>query len=337
MKKMSKSASKRSQRSRLKKASSLRKFKSSQSKTFACKQNNDRETMEMTHRDVEKLRSLGYKVRILVEIPNSSDQLYYVRKVKGNVGIAAKSRKKSFANAKCCSQNGGGGDCSLDGDDGDCDGNMGGTSQPQSCASEKKFFVMILEHDEKRCKELERILAGLKEQDAKILKRLHEITVNEAQDDIEPNPKKKVFRRDIKDTMMAEAMYDVYEKIFGDEAKKKHENYDFSPIDLIAYLFIMVDIHQYGRPDFHYNGKRPFFEFFIENVKPELKGKRGITRETMGNRINKVFDCLYLTSEAKEKQTARTRSLNKRIEDNYQTVCGKFHKTRLGGILQKHK
>lgn len=332
MKKRSKSAWKRSQRSSLKKASLVKKHLSFHSKKFAGKQK-DRETkvkvcnvpypinkvlrkgalisprlpcadlddpdvMEMTPHDIRELRRLGYKLQI-------------------------------------CSYCGFGGDSS--GGCGDFDGNFDGGSEPNGCASEKKFLVMVLEYDEQRRKKLEEILAGLKEQDAKILKRLHEITVNEAQDDIEPNPKKKVFRRDIKDTMMAEAMYDVYEKIFGDEAKKKHENYDFSPIDLIAYLFIMVDIHQYGRPDFHYNGKRPFFEFFIENVKPELKGKRGITRETMGNRINKVFDCLYLTSEAKEKQTAKTRSLNKRIEDNYQTICGKFHKTRLGGILQKHK
>ena len=181
------------------------------------------------------------------------------------------------------------------------------------------------------------VLERLAEEDRKIRKRLHDIIADDDDDVVvEPDPKKKVFRQDIKDSMMADAMYEVYEKTLGDNDEARKKNYSFKPIDLMAYLFIMVDICQYGRDDFHKNGKRPFFEFFIEKVKPELKEVRGITRETMGNRIRKDFDCLYLTEDEKAKKPIGFQIHIKSVEKDFQIICGIFHKTRLGTILKNN-
>lgn len=201
----------------------------------------------------------------------------------------------------------------------------------------KKFLEMLLARNRKQREELMRALAELDETDVIIRKRLREIGVGSEEVEMDiTQRKKKVFRPDIRDGLMADALYEVYEKVMGNNEEAKKKNYGLNPIDVIAYLFVMVDINHYGRDDFHCNGKRPFFEFFIDKVRPELRDVHGITRKTMSNRINGALSCLYLSPEERNGLPEGLRRQNKRIENDFNVVCGIFHKTRLGKILFDH-
>ena len=306
------------------------------------------EVREMTKSNVKKLRSLGYHVQVLGTAVNFNETSSIIRAVKVNTRFTASgnlslvdsiARKTGITRRR-------GGSVRYRGSRGGCGGFPGGSggghfhaggggSGSYNRDSEKKFLVLILSDNEKKREELMSVLERLDEQDRKIRKRLHEITTDD-DEVIEPDPKKKVFRSDIKDSMMADAMYEVYEKTLGDNEEARKKNYSFKPIDLMAFLFIMVDIYHYGRDDFHKNGKRPFFEFFIAKVRPELGEIRGITRETMGNRIRRDFDCLYLTDEEKAKKPLGFQIRIKGVEKDFHTICGIFHKTRLGTILHNN-
>ena len=307
------------------------------------------EVREMKKDDVQKLRRMGYTVQVMGDasavsgvpsllqtikqrgIITATGRIHLVESVTRRSGV----RRQHGNGYRSQISRGGSGGFAGGGHGGGRHFHFGGGGGGSyNRVSERTFLVAILTSDEKQREELKKVLAQLDEKDAKIRKRLHEITTEEDDELREPDPKKKVFRSDIKDNMMADALYEVYEKTLGDSAEAKKHKYDFSPIDLIAFLFIMVDLYHYGRDDFHRNGKRPFFEFFIEKVRPELKNKRGITRETMGNRIRKDFDCLYLSPKDKESLPKGVKTLAKSIESNFQAVCGIFHKTRLGGILE---
>ena len=305
------------------------------------------EVREMTKSNVKKLRSLGYHVQVLGTAVNFNETSSIIRAVKVNTRFTASgnlslvdsiARKTGITRRR-------GGSVRYRGSRGGCGGfpggiggghfHAGGGSGSYNRDSEKIFLVLILSDNEKKREELMSVLERLDEQDRKIRKRLHEITTDD-DEVIEPDPKKKVFRSDIKDSMMADAMYEVYEKTLGDNEEARKKNYSFKPIDLMAFLFIMVDIYHYGRDDFHKNGKRPFFEFFIAKVRPELGEIRGITRETMGNRIRRDFDCLYLTDEEKAKKPLGFQIRIKSVEKDFHTICGIFHKTRLGTILHNN-
>ncbi len=306
------------------------------------------EVREITKSNVKKLRSIGYKVQILGVAADFKQTSSIIHAVKGNVQLttvtsllradimARKTGVTRRRGGSVCHQSirGGGFSNRISGAHFHacgCGGGGGGSNHED----EKKFLVFILSDNEKKREELISVLERLDEENRKIRKRLHYITAND-DEVIEPNPKKKVFRQDFKDSMMADAMREVYEKTLGDNKEARKNNYRFKPIDLMAYLFIMVDIYHYGRNDFHKNGKRPFFEFFIEKVRPELKEVRGITRETMGNRIRKDFDCLYLTEDEKANKPIGFQIHIKSIENDFQIICGIFHKTRLGTILQNN-
>jgi len=309
------------------------------------------EVREMKKRDVQKLRHMGYTVQVMGDASAVSGVPSILQTIKqhgivtaaGRIGLVDSvarrtgvRRQRGSSYRSHISRGGSGGFAGGGHGDGGHFHVGGGGGGSYNRESEKTFLVGILTSDEKQREELKKVLAQLDEKDAKIRKRLHEITTEEDEVLSEPDPKKKIFRMDIKDKMMADALYEVYENMVGDSEEAKKNKRDFSPIDLIAFLFIMVDLYHYGRDDFHNNGKRPFFEFFIEKVRPELEDKRGITRETMGNRIRKDFDCLYLTSKEKENLPIGMRTHYKSIESNFQTVCGIFHNTRLGKILEKN-
>lgn len=195
----------------------------------------------------------------------------------------------------------------------------------QTC---KAVLTQILADDERRRKVLTQELGWLDKQDTLVRRALREmVAADEATGAWPEVGKRKVFRHDISERMMADALCEVYEELVGSGR--------LSAIDLMAYLFIMVDTHHYGRDDFHTNGKRPFFEFFVERVRPELAGRRGVTRKTMGNRINREFDCLYLTVRERERMSAGMRRRVRNIEENFHAVCGVFHKTALGKRISR--
>ena len=211
------------------------------------------------------------------------------------------------------------------------------TFRPRNAKSKRHLLSMILKNHRQYKESLTEALELVNQTDAEVREYMHETASNEEEEEIptESLPEKKVFCEEIKDHVMADAMYEVCERALGDS--KEAKQFDLRPIDLMAYLFIMIDLYGYGRYDFHKNGKRPFFQFFIDFVKPDWDGIRGITRKTMGNRINDDFDCLYLSEAEKKNLPAGVRKHYECIEKDFQTVCGIFHSTRLGKILKKHK
>ena len=185
----------------------------------------------------------------------------------------------------------------------------------------------ILKRYAEQRKELKRVLAGMDETDAMIRRRLHEIGVNEDEMEAEESPhKRELFRSGISEKLMADAIYEVCDKLLGNNDRIK-------PVDLVAYLFIMVDVYGYGRHDFHRNGKRPFYEFFLEMVRPEWKDVRGMARRTMCNRINEDFSWLYIPEGERKCKPEGLRMMYQEIEREFDAVCGNFHSTRLGRIL----
>lgn len=200
-----------------------------------------------------------------------------------------------------------------------------------------KFLETLLKEDREDRENLMKFVARIDARDAIIQKLLHRKEVSNMEETDITQPKKKVFRSDVKDSMMADALYEVYDKVLGNNEKARKKNYGLTPIDLIAYLFVMVDVCRYGRDDFHENGKRPFFDFFIAKVRPELRDVRGITRKTMSNRINWELSCLYLSPEEKNSLPDGLKRQNKSIENKFNTICGIFHTTRLGKMLLAHK
>jgi len=310
------------------------------------------EIREMTQSKMKQLRRMGFTVQVIDATEGSNKTYSIIRAMKRDVGFVTKNKRarvdsvvhrrgltRGFFSPYCAhiSRDGsgglggggiGGGHFHL--------GGGGGGNYSRNRESERKFLVAILADDEKKREELKMVLEQLDAQDFKIRRRLQEIRDDEDDELKEISPKKKVFRADIKENMMANALCEVYEKTLGDNEEAKSKHYDFKPIDLIAYLYIMVDIYNYGRYDFHKNGKRPFFEFFITKVRPELGVTRGITRETMGNRIRKDFDCLYLSDEDKAKKPTGLQKQYESVKKDFQTICGIFHKTRLGTILKRY-
>lgn len=210
------------------------------------------------------------------------------------------------------------------------------TFRPRNSKSKRNLLSLIVKNHKKYKETLKKALEVVDQTDAEIREYMHEMAPNE-EDEIseESLPEKKVFCEEVKDLVMADAMYEVCERTFGDNEEAKQ--FDLRPIDLIAYLFIMTDLYGYGRYDFHKNGKRPFFQFFTKYVRPDLKEVRGITRKTMGNRINNDFDCLYLSEEDKKNLPAGLKKHYEHIEKEFQAVCGIFHSTRLGKILKKDR
>lgn len=310
------------------------------------------EIREMTQSKMKQLRRMGFTVQVIDATEGSNKTYSIIRAMKRDVGFVTKNKRarvdsvvhrrgltRGFFSPYCAhiSRDGSGGlgGGGIGGGHSHIGGGGGG-NYSRNRESERKFLVAILADDEKKREELKMVLEQLDAQDFKIRRRLKEIRDDEDDELKEISPKKKVFRADIKENMMAHALCEVYEKTLGDNEEAKSKHYDFKPIDLIAYLYIMVDIYNYGRYDFHKNGKRPFFEFFITKVRPELGVTRGITRETMGNRIRKDFDCLYLSDEDKAKKPTGLQKQYESVKKDFQTICGIFHETRLGTILKRY-
>ena len=178
-----------------------------------------------------------------------------------------------------------------------------------------------------------RVLEMLDLKEADIRKRINQLDhEGGVKTNIKEPPPRMIFRKGIDEDQMASAMYEVYDKMLGNSAKRKNVHYDYKPIELMAYLFMVVALHPYGRYDFKKNGKKPFFEFFIAKVCRELYGKRGMTRRSLSTHV-KTLEWLYLTEEEKLKRPAPVQNSQKSIEKNYETVCGIFHKTKYGKWL----
>lgn len=309
------------------------------------------EVWEMTRENINRLRGEGFQIRVFGK---SNKKSLIIRAVKGNRRVYSKdkftllerapNRSVKLQRQGCVICKADDGFTGYDTENSLSSYDIGssstsisynGSEGPNDRNSEKKFLVMILIEDEKQRNELKKLLAQLDKKDAIIRNRLKKITAKANKEDVldVTQRKKKVFLQTIPENEMADALYEVYEKILGNNEKAREKNYGLKPIDLIAYLYIMVDIKNYGRYDFHENGKQPFFEFFIEKVRPELKNVHGVTRRTMSNRINQDFSWLYLSPEGKKNKPEKLQKKIEEIEKAFNTICGIFHNTKLGKKL----
>lgn len=191
--------------------------------------------------------------------------------------------------------------------------------------SERKFLVIVKNRLEKQKKEVEK-------QILEICARLRQLPGDdEGIKDKSEKKSKRLFKKGIDEDEMADALYEVYA---GCRSKNLF-NADFKPIDLIAYLFAMVALKGYGRLDFRSNAKKPFFDFFVKKVAPDLEGVRDNTRESMGNRLRGKLECLFLKHGDRPQMPKSVIQEEERIRSEYEKICGIFHKTQFGRKIKE--
>lgn len=308
------------------------------------------EGRELTISEVNTLRSKGYDVQILSGVSCRVKAQAVTRGAQQTTNITSAANRALFNGMKLPIAmtlnliNGGQLVASAylghDNEEGDDNRNTKSIKHVSEASddhkSEEKFLVSILVENERQREELQRLLQRSDAINAILRKRLDEIAKEGNTPPKKADTTKEVFKDGIQEHLMAEAMREVYDKTTGNGEEAMRRKRIIDPIDLMALLFIMVDIHNYGNDNFHNKGKRPFFIFFTTKVVPELNGKRGISRKTMSNRINTEFSCLYQTDTAKKKLPEGLRFNNMDIERDFYWICGIFHKTKLGTILHKH-
>lgn len=312
------------------------------------------EVKSLTKKEAKTMRNQGYKLQLLGAVSSFCSSASVIRAVKGAAIITgagkiavfdrvtrkARAYRRGHGSPRRKAGGGGGGRC-HGGNDPENEFGFGGSGGNGSYnpATERRFLYIVLKGIEEQEKKLDEQKAILEDQASKVRQRLRELPEEEdgGLDEPEKLFKKHVFHVDIDNGYMANALYLVYEHY----KKNNKFNNEFKIIDLIAYLFVMVDILGYGRHDFHYNGKKPFFDFFVTMAVPELEkkdgiGTRGITRESMRNRINDKLLCLYPSSTPKSQLPTGEKIRVKQIENEFCDICGNFHKTKYGTLLKKH-
>ena len=304
---------------------------------------------QMGEKNMKKLRRLGFQTHVLKPITVEGHQYTrLIKVVRGSTGIASVGKTSLFGCkahpsrtsrvspssprtlVSCgCEPSAGG----LGGGFSPSHGGGGGDG-PHNDEEERELLVAILAKDGKTRKMLLEVLEMLDMKEADIRKRINQLDhEGGAKMNInEPLPR-MIFHKRIDENQMAAAMYEVYDKMLGNSAKRKNAHYDYKPIELMAYLFMVVALCHYGRYEFKKNGKKPFFEFFMAKVCLELYGKRGVTCRTLNTYVNTLADWFYLTDEEKSKKPAPVQNSKRSLEKQYKIVCRIFHNTKYGKWL----
>lgn len=307
--------------------------------------------MLVSDTEMKQLRHWGFKVQVLEPVIVEGNQHARIIKVVKGLTGGTSTRKKALFERKVrharisrlyhhrsriqASGDGGGSFGKFDG--GFCPPfGGGGGDDPFDYEEEEKFLISILVTNEETRQKLLEALKLLDKRDNIVLMRLNRIPhKHDGVVSIHKSLPKKLFHEKIEEDKMAVALFDVYEKMLGNSAMRKGVHYDFKPVELIAYLFMVVALCHYGRYEFEKNGKKPFFDFFIKKVRVELYGKHGVTRRTMTNHVNALAGWLFLTDEEKSRKPKPVQNSNKYIEKNYKTVSGIFHNTKYGKWLEE--
>ena len=312
---------------------------------------------QMSEKNMEKLRRLGFKINVLGSTTEGKNPfIHLIKVVRGTVAptsvvklevLASQSRKPSTSRSHPSTRHhisrGGGGGFFGDFDGGFAPsiggGGGGGGDDPHNHGEEEKLLlVTILLNDGKARKQLYEVLKILDQREGAIRKRLNQLS---HEDDMaasmrKPEPK-MLFHENIDEDELAAALLEVYDKMIGNSAQRKGAIADFKPAELMAYLFMVIALHHYGHYEFEKNGKKPFYEFFIDKVTPDLYGKRGVTRKTMSNYVKPLAEWMLLSDEDKAKLPKPVQNINKGIEKKYNLVCGNFHNTAYGKKLAKQE
>ena len=299
------------------------------------------EVKSVTKKEAKDLRRQGYQVRLLGPASEFDSTTSVIRAVRGKATVTGTGRLTLFDSAARgaagiarhrggAAYSGIGGGGSGFGGFGAGGGGLsvgGGGSGGGTPTSERRFLALILIDIEKQKAILEKEVSEIR----KRMRQLPEDHNDEGQEDELEQDGKSVFNKYIDENHMADALFEVYEQYRSNNLFNK----DFKPIDLIAYMFVMVDRFGYGRLDFRSNAQKPFFDFFKRKVVPDLEGTRGNTRESMGNRLRGRMRYLYPNTPPKSQLLMSKRLVAEKTEKEYIEVCGNFHKTQYGAILKR--
>lgn len=298
----------------------------------------------VTEKERNKLIKKGYKVEVIREVSNAAGIQFVIGGENIKTGISGLGRqtivdkigrkpgttRKGGGGTRASAGGGGGGGAAGMGGDG-FDGFGGGGGDDNvviTNSSDRRFLVFILKGNKRQQDMLEMQLMAIKEQNLQIEKRLRQLSVSQEETPV----KKKLFHCNIQEDEMAHALWEVY-SYYDKESKFTTE---FQPIDLMAYLFVMLAVYGYGRDDFRQNAKQPFFDFFIKKVAPELEGMKRINRKTMGNRINDELAFLFEQQAPERPMSINERINRKKKENQFVEICDFFHKkTKYGLSLKK--
>lgn len=154
-----------------------------------------------------------------------------------------------------------------------------------SSHNRKKPRARRILYKKKRKKELlERFVVLIKKQ-AEIAKELDDIRAELAallpEDDERP-PVFNLFQPFVDEDKLSDCFNYIFQKFFGTLPTERLEGYYAKPIDLIAYMFILVEWERLGNCIFSEKCKKPFFEYINEKVLVEKIGK---TERTFYNRL----------------------------------------------------
>lgn len=306
------------------------------------------EVQAITKKEAKELRRLGYQVRLLGPETNFTSATSIIKAVRGvttitgtgkltlfdSVGRKSSTTRRKGGTARrgsgvaYSSKGGGGGSGPIDIDFGTSGISFGGGgSGGGTPTSERRFLALILIDIEKQKAILDKQASEIRIR----MRQLPEDDDDTNMDESVETDSRPVFNEYINENYMADALFEVYEHY----RSKNLFNKDFKPIDLVAYLFVMVAIFGYGRIDFRSNAQKPFFDFFKKKVVPDLASTRGNTRESMGNRLRGKMQYLFPNSTPKNQLPTSKRLEAEKAEKEFLEVYGNFHKTKYGAILKR--
>jgi len=302
------------------------------------------EIKSVTEKEAKELRLQGFQVHLLGPVENFNSYSSIINAVKRNTTLKGFRRQriidticrrggitrrgKSIASGSRGGGIGAGGGGVGSGGGFGCGGGGGkptGGDDPVPPMSERRFLAFILIRIKEQQENLNRLASEVRT-------HIHQLPEEDWEEEETVNPScKSVFNEYIKEDHMADALFEVYEHY----RKNNLFNKELKPIDLIAYLFVMVDTFGYGRLDFRSNGQKPFFDYFMKKVVPDMENTRGNTRESMGNRLRGKMKCLYPNTKPLNQLSPNKRLEVIKTKNEFFDVCGNFHKTKYGAFLKR--
>lgn len=198
-------------------------------------------------------------------------------------------------------------------------------------SSERQFLAVVLKRiDEQR--------KALDSQEQEVRERIRQLPPDDDDQDsnVEQEEKKKkeeskpLFHEKIDEEKMAKALFEVYERYRNGKMFCK----TFKPVDLMAYMFVMIARCGYGNEHFKTCGQSRFCEFFVQKVVPELRDVRGNTRKSMCNRL--VGRLKNLLPGAPNKILLKGKALSdyEISKEKYDEIYGFFQETEYGKYLK---
>ena len=145
-----------------------------------------------------------------------------------------------------------------------------------------------------------------------------------------------IFKPFVDENKLSDCFYCIYQKFFGALPTEKLEGDYNKPIDLIAYLFVLVEWEKLGNYTFSEKCKKPFFEYINKKV---VIDKIGMTERTFHNRVTRTLDDFRnkLSTEPISSKFKRECWKNDLFIKDFLKVLGIFHGTDYYKELEMRK